>query len=78
MVKGSFIEGCWIWASTVLGMLGAVLVATKLNVYMGFCCYLASSIILTVWARQRRITAMLLLQAFYTGVNILGIVTWKN
>lgn len=61
-----------------LAIVGAVLIACRINVYVGFWHFLASSIFLMWWALRCRLTWIFSMQFVFFVVNIIGIVRWRH
>jgi hypothetical protein len=61
----------------ITAMVGATLIATKLNVYVGFWHFLVSSLLLTWWAAIYRLRWIMYMQIVFTVINIVGIARWE-
>ncbi len=65
------------WAGVATAILYSLLVAANIGAEVpGFALLLASAILLGVWAHLGRHRGIFLLQLFYGGAAIIGIVRW--
>ena len=74
-------EPAWLglakWVGTAAGIAGAMLVALNLGVVgYGFALFLVSSVLWTIVGCAHREASLVLLQAAFTAINLIGIWRW--
>jgi hypothetical protein len=67
------------WIGTATGVTGAVIIATNLGVVaLGFALFLVSSIFWSAVGWVQREASLLVLQATFTVINVIGIYRWAQ
>ena len=65
------------WIGTATGVAGAIIIATNLGVVaLGFALFLVSSILWSAVGWVQREASLLVLQATFTVINVIGIYRW--
>lgn len=65
------------YLGSVLGILGAVLVAINIEESKyGFILFLLSSIVLMIFSKMQRLSGLFIMQFVFMGINAIGIYRW--
>jgi hypothetical protein len=71
------IDGFITYVGSLLGIVGALLVASNSDVSAyGYICFTGSSVLLLLWSIKDKINHQLYMNLTYTAVNLYGLYNW--
>lgn len=64
------------YCGSLLAVIGALLLATNYNPFVGYICFLFSAFLLVAHAIQSKLNGLIFMQTVFIFINLIGVITW--